>query len=210
MLVPPHREEKEYFEALGRFVESYANVEQSISGALWSFSGLKSPIARALLSGVRAEGAGQYLSRIFEVKRVKREIKQEFETINTQLLHITKVRNLLHHHETLHRKNARFVTNKRVALNRKRLRKHPISAKILKRMTDDLDKIAAHFTLLVFRNDRVSSKQLAIAKHVFARELDASWRYKPPPGRQLKSKRRKIQDGSKGPIPSAPPPASRA
>lgn len=191
--------EDRYYHELGRFIEEYAELEQAISGLLWSFAKVSTPVARAIFSGTRAEAAVQNINRILDVRKDKKEFKDNLLPLTIQLGHITAARNLIIHHET-RRKNDRVVsvTNRRVALDKKRLRERPMSTKILRRMTADLEKIIAHLILLLFRNEKMSKREIASVQHVYAEELNAAWQYKPPKDRQPKANKPKRSDQRKG------------
>jgi hypothetical protein len=195
MAHPPR--ETGYWEALGRFVETYAELEQSISGALWSFSKASPQIAKALFSGTRADAASKYINRILDSTKAKKEIKAEFNYLFSQLGHITDIRNLIIHHETVSSPRGWKISNRRIALDRKRLKERPISATILGQMSDDLEKIIAHLTLLVFRKEKSGRIQIEFVKNAYAKELASAWLYKPPsqqpPQRKRSQKRPKRQ-----------------
>jgi hypothetical protein len=207
----PTPREREYWEALGRFVEGYAELEQAMSGLLWNLTKISTPIARAVFSGVRAEAASQYINRIFEATKVEPPWRAAFQEVCSRLGPITEARNLIIHHETRRKRRSgdAVVTNKRVALNQKRLRERPMSATILDEMTADLDKIVAHLVILLWFSDGAPAGEIKFMRRVvYAEELASLWRYKPPQRPQPTAKKRRSVDRRKAQAPSIPPPAS--
>ncbi len=116
-------------------------------------------------------------------------MKEEFNFVCTQLGQIREARNLLIHYETRRGKDGipYLVTNKRIALDKKRLVEKPISATILSEMTADLEKIVGHLIVLLFRSEKASRSEIAQVKNAYAKELAAPWQYK---RRQLGSRNR--------------------
>ena len=189
--------ESGYWEALGHFVENYAEIEQAISGALWSYAKVSPQIARALFSGTRADAASKYINRILDATKAKKEIKDEFNHLFSQLGHITEARNLIIHHETIWSRRGWLVSNRRIALDRKRTKERPVSVEILNQMSQDLEKISLHLMLLVFRKERVGNTHIKLLKNVFAEELASAWLYKPP--QQQAHRRKKTHKSPKRP-----------
>src|SRR5580700_8014414 len=84
--------------ALGRFVLEFAQAERFILDALWTLGKVPDELARAAMSGVRAEAAISYINRIFEIRNVKKEEREPFPEIFGHFSAINKTRNLLLHH----------------------------------------------------------------------------------------------------------------
>ena len=75
----------EYYCALGQFVSDFSEVEQSLQIVLWHFSGVKSPIAQAVFSGVRADDAANKITRIGVAQKWSEERKAEWKAICDRL-----------------------------------------------------------------------------------------------------------------------------
>jgi hypothetical protein len=195
-----------YYEALGRFIEGYAEVEFAMGGLLWSLAKVSTPIARAIFSGTRSEEASKLINRICDIRRTPKEMREEFNFACAQLGQIREARNLVIHYETRRRRDGTpyLVTNRRIALNRKRLHERPISTAILRQMTDDLEKIVGHLIVLLYRSEKMPHREITHVKGAYAKELVAPWQYKPSPNQQQKSRRRMRKDQSKAPTPSGP------
>jgi hypothetical protein len=167
-------------------------MEQSISGVLWTFAKVPTPVARALLSGVRTDYA--LFKRALDATKTKREIVDEVKVLSDRVQQITTTRNMLVHNETVRAKGAMWITNRRIAPAKDKLRERPISTPILKQMTADVEKISAHLTLFVFQKAKVSRKELALVRSAFATELAelaASWQYIP---KQTSRRERRLSD----------------
>ncbi len=199
---PPR--EAGYWEALGRFIEAYAEIEHVISSTLWSFAKVSPPIAQAIFSGTRADAATKLINRILDGTKARKAIKEEFAFIFAQLNLITEARNLIVHYETTHIGGKWVVTNRRIALDKKRLRQQPISVSILTQMSADLEKISIHLYLLFLRNEKAKRSNISEIMHAFAQELLAPWQYKPLPNRPGKRKKRGRRGRSKVTIPTSP------
>jgi hypothetical protein len=196
----------DYHAALGRFIEQYAEAEFAMASLLWGVAKVSAPIARAIFSGVRSEGASQFIVRIFDVIDAPKEHKEEFKFITAKLKLIRDARNLVIHDETRRGRDGipYLVTNRRVALDKERLRERPMSAAILQQMTDDLEKIVGHLLLLLAQSKNAPKAEIEFIKDVYATELDAPWQYKPPLIQQPKSTRRKPQGRKKRQVPIDP------
>lgn len=180
-----------YFEALGRFIEEYAEVEQALSGLLWSVAKVSMPVARAIFSGTRSEAAGQYINRILEVTKGKKILKRDLPLMLVQLKLIREARNLIIHNETKRKRDQVVsVTNRRIALNKRALHERPMSPEILRQMTADLERITAHLIMLLFCDDKVPKRQIAMVKRAYESELNAAWQYIPPKPNPAQSKNR--------------------
>jgi hypothetical protein len=184
--------ESGYWETLGRFIEAYAELEQAVSGALWSFAKVSPQVARAIFSGTRADAASKNINRILDGSRGRQKTKRDFNYVFAQLGHVTEARNLIIHHETIFSRKGWIATNRRFAIDKKRLKERPVSVEILNQMIHDLEKMSAHLLLLVFQNEKAGRKNIKMVEQAYATELAAPWRYKPPqPQPHRRRKRRK-------------------
>jgi hypothetical protein len=203
-MADPAGSEPDYYRALGRFIEEYAEAELAMSSLLWSMARVRPEIARAIFSGTRSDAASKYINRLFDVREDSfRDLRPEFEMVSTQLGHIRDARNLIIHNETVRGSDGEpfLITNRHVALDKKRLIERPISAAILHQMTCDVKKIVAHLLMLLFTSEKTATVLLLIAK-TYAEELRASFQYKPPPVRSPKEKLQAPRDRPKGKAPS--------
>lgn len=197
--------EPDYYRALGKFIEEYAEAEFAMLSLLWSLTRVRAPIGRAIFSGTRSADATKYINRIFDVSSSRiSKLRNDFEPVAAQLGHIRDARNLIIHNETVRGKDGQplMVTNRRVALDKERLIERPISATILREMTEDLEKVTAHFILLLFRAERMPEREISVFREAYEKELRASFQYKPPPTPHMKQTKQKRPDHTKRKVPS--------
>jgi len=160
-----------YYEALGRFVDAFADVETAITLVLWHYAATPHEIARAVFSGVRVDAAIQFIRRLSNVIEIPRW--DELDGVLAQLATINSVRNdLLHYGAKGSADGTLTVTNWFRALTTDRVKSYPISPQILLDMTADLQKIILH--LQTGHTGR--HWLLPTAKMMILRE---PWRYKP-------------------------------
>jgi len=133
---------RDYHEALGAFVDTFANVETAMHIALRWHTKTTLPTARAVFSGTRPDTAAQFFNRMAEVGIIGSTEWAEFKPVIEQLMKINGARNLiLHHGATAIREGRGFVTDAVRALTFNRIKYIPISPEILRYMTRDLLKI---------------------------------------------------------------------
>jgi hypothetical protein len=178
-----------YHQALGQFLDMFSNIEAIMHLVLRYYAQTPEPIALAIFSGVRVDGAMNYVNRIIEVVPPKPELQAELKYVFEQLSIINKVRNDLVHHGASYEFDARdvaIVTNAPLALTEDRIRSIPISTQILSDLITDLQKIQTHLAIRHIEE----SKRLNPASLTYALMKDSltdAWRYKPPqPKKQSK------------------------
>jgi hypothetical protein len=186
---------KDYYTALGEFVDEFAKTENFIFWTLHVVSGIETPVFNALLSGTRARAAISYLRRIAETRDT--ELPQwltdafgQFGTINTE-------RDLiLHSGVTPTIGLALLVSNKDRAHVSRSARTIPVSAEVLERMTNDLQKISKLLSIWLMTDEIASLRamfpspkiKVSVAPDALEHVLRKSWLYKSP---QPESKDRK-------------------
>lgn len=118
---PAPEVKREYFAALGEFVHEFAHVERMTLALLWQMAGLTVPVARAILSGVRADAASNLINRILEVSPPPAPgTRADLQDVFGQLGLINSVRNsLLHLGTEFADEGTEFVTSNRfIALDK--------------------------------------------------------------------------------------------
>ena len=129
-----------YYQALGKFVDTFANVEEILFLYLYASAGVDYDAARAIFSGVRIHDAVSFIKRIAEVG--KAELSAALDDVLSQLLIINDVRNLILHHPVSGRfRKGRFIrsiSNIGRALTAERIKEMLISQRILMDMEYDL------------------------------------------------------------------------
>ena len=73
-----------YYQALGKFVDTFANVEEILFLYLYASAGVDYDAARAIFSGVRIHDAVSFIKRIAEVG--KAELSAALDDVLSQLL----------------------------------------------------------------------------------------------------------------------------
>jgi hypothetical protein len=73
-----------YLLVLGRFVALFSRVEIDLQKVLWKFAGVQAPTAQALFSGVRVDGAMQFITRIADAQNWDDTKKDELEYVFSQ------------------------------------------------------------------------------------------------------------------------------
>jgi hypothetical protein len=181
----------DYFLALGRFIDKFAQVEKELLQLMRIFCRVPENIARAVFSGVRTDAATGYMTRVLTVQllhpRVDQIIRKDVQYIFTQLGHINAARNSIVHYGTEFNETGYLTSNRAVALTVDRIRETPVSADIIAAMTFDLEKIGWHLRRLTIWY--VAETQLPNLEKDGATFLRASWRYKPPRPASQRDKR---------------------
>lgn len=204
MFPRPQNPDVAYYEALGEFIDEFAKVEAALHLTLWRYAKTPAPIAQAVFSGVRVDGAISFINRIFEVADHSDEAKADLGHIFKQLKLINDARNLIIHYGSVPVPNmlvGRVSTNALVALTEERLRSIPASARFLDDMTSDLRKIQMHLIVNHFVREPgvpppYTEDELAL--------LTAAWRHRPPP-----PKRRRSKTPDRSPTQPPPPESSQ-
>lgn len=189
-----------YYLALGRFVHRFTLAELAAHAALAHHAKLIDPVSRALLSGVRVDATGNYLSRLHLVKQISDDNWNDLKSLFDQLGIINKFRNdIIHHGAAFVAEGRGIVSNAAKALTDERITKFQVSPEILDDMTADLRQIFARL------HTRHTGRPILKGKHPeLEKLLQAPWRYKqqptPPPQSQKPSSRAR----TKPQVPRAP------
>jgi hypothetical protein len=138
----PEQEAGNYY-ALGKFIDLFAAVEETLFGYLRALAGLDPDTGRAILSGVRAHDSVTFVKRIAEVKSIT--LPAHMEDVLSHFLKINDARNLILHHSGVGRFRegdfGRIVSNVERALTAERTKEIWVSEKVLLNMWDDLATI---------------------------------------------------------------------
>ena len=164
-----------YWAALGRFVASFAALENQIQLTLRHYTGVTDPIAQAVFSGVKAETGIGFIKRLHEALMVPDE---DCEMLNHAALHLGKIRrirnDLLHYGATYDTGGVFIISNRLVALTEKRIIETKITAGILDNMSYDLGMIEMRLFWLTFD----AKKRQRYSKGA-NQVLTAAWLYRP-------------------------------
>jgi hypothetical protein len=165
-----------YLIALGRFVSLFSQIEANLQSALWRFAKVPTPTAQAIFSGIRTDGAMQYIRRIADAEQWSKEKKAELEQVFAKLGAINKLRNdLLHYGATMQEPNVWTITNKMFAHTPEKIQEIKITPAILEDATADLIKVLFHLIIMGW-GDEMEPQM----RDVFNPVLRRAWQYKSP------------------------------
>jgi hypothetical protein len=183
LLGKPDKETDEYLQALGTFIQGFADTELALQEALWRLARLKPPIAQAVLSGVRTEAAISLINRIADAKSWSNKRKAQFKHVFDQLQAINRLRNdILHHGSHLQKDGTWLSTNQKFVHVLAKTRRVTVTKTGLEQATGDLFEIRCRLVLLLHPSKK--------AREVFSKVLTPAWRYKSAPqGRKARMNR---------------------
>jgi hypothetical protein len=123
---------REYHEALGEFISVFSEVETNLLSALWHLAGVKPPIAQAVLTGIKVEGAIGLINRLADAENWSEARKASFKKFSDQLGLINKLRNdILHNGSNWTSSQTWTVTNRHSAHVPSRIRSYPVTSGLL-------------------------------------------------------------------------------
>jgi hypothetical protein len=165
--------------ALGKFVAKFSETEALLQTSLWELTGLKSPMAQSVLSGVRTDGAMQYINRIGVAEKWSKARLEAKQHVFDQLGHINKLRNnILHYGAQLEGPDTWRVSNEGFVHTPENISSTVISPKTLKAAESDLDQIdMLLLDMIIAARPRPTIPDEAEA-YEDARKY--AWQYKPP------------------------------
>lgn len=169
-LLGPKRQS--FWEALGRFIETFALLEGCMFILLQQRTGVTVEIARAIFSGTRIDAAMNTIRRMNEASSGER-IDPYLEEAFLKVAELLSARNDIVHLGPLFGDDyERFVTNGLKALTPKKIKHQIFSSETLQMMTHDAYKAATH--ILASLNDVRLKEIPPYMKQVLERE----WLYK--------------------------------
>ncbi|MBM3530148.1 MAG: hypothetical protein FJX62_18855 [Alphaproteobacteria bacterium] len=162
---------RDYYEALGRFVDKFSRVEAAITRTLWHYAKTSPEIAKIVFSGAKLDSSTQYIKQIAKATNVRQELRDDLDDVFQQLGIINGVRNGVVHY------GAEFVAEGNAIVSDALKAKgepysFPISPDALNDMTADLDKIIAHLKTQHLNDHRSYT--------ILGNPMHSSWRYKHP------------------------------
>jgi hypothetical protein len=165
-----------YYEALGRFIAMFAEVETAVTQTLWLYAGTRPTIAKVVFAGAKIDISLTYIKQLAEAVDAPQEARADLEYILQQLGIINGVRNaVLHYGATSIAEGNAVVSNALRAKSEPTV--FPISPTALDEMTFDLRKIIYH---LHYRHMGRQGPRGDYGKAVLDGALSAAWRYKHP------------------------------
>jgi hypothetical protein len=186
---------RDYHEALGRFMDTYARAEHACRLVLQHYAKLSPEAARALLSGVRTDEGRSQIKRLADIAFMPKADWADIEPTLQQLGIINKARNLIMHHgATEVAEGQGNVSDVATALLPERVSSFPISPTILAQMTADLEKIIIH---LRAQHSGLGEIKPKILRDGIDARLAEPWQYMPPPSLQAGSNKQEKTDQPK-------------
>jgi len=128
--------------ALGQFVAKFSETEALIQTTLWELAGVEPPTAQAVFSGIRTDGAMQYINRIAAAQNWPQPRADLALYAFAQLVPINKLRNnILHYGAQLVGPDSWRISNENFVHVPKNISSSVISPASLKQAQADLDEI---------------------------------------------------------------------
>lgn len=176
----------EYYSALGRFIDMFAQVEIAVNFTLWHYSKTSTDIAKIIFSGDRVDSSSQYIKQIAEATGARRELRDDLKHIFDQLGVISGNRNhIVHYGAQSIADGEGMVSNAFKAKGDPK--EFPISPTALNEMTADLRKISFHLRYVHYSGINLHMNCHAGGLDNLNEILRAPWRYKYPLQSQKKS-----------------------
>lgn len=181
--------EQAYYEALGRFVQMFAEVERVMAQTLWHYAGTKQNVAKIVFAGTQSDTAANYIKAVAKTTGVNEESNQDLENILQQFGIIRGARN-----DILHYGATSIAEGKGIVSNAWKAKTEPtifaISAESLQHMESDLRKIIAH---LGYRHLGRPRPRGALGQFALEQALQRPWHYKHRAQPKLQTKTVKSQ-----------------
>lgn len=100
-----------YWQALGHFIEAFANAEVAMFSLLAFYAKVQIKAARALFSGTRVDASIKLIRRMIATDLPAEERQKEIELAFSQLTAITDARNDIIHYGSFVTTEGRMTTN---------------------------------------------------------------------------------------------------
>jgi len=179
-------DDPKYWEALGRFIETFGLTEVVIFNYLFTHASVPRRTAIALLGGAHADQLGDLIRRVWVSVEPEGKIREIIDKCLVQLKLINNVRgNLAHFPSFVHSEKGRITTNISRYLSTKHLKEFRISPEILATIVHDLQLIQKR----VVYATAITAGQSFLREHPNAiLVLEGAWRYMPPEDQPEKPK----------------------
>ena len=173
---------REYYEALGRFVDMFSRVEAAATLTLWHYAKTSPEIAKVIFAGTRVDLGSKFIKQIAAATNIAQDLQDDLADVLQQLGIILKVRNEVLHYGA----EPESVASGRAIISDALKAKgqpstFPISPTILDQLTADLQKIIGHLDI---RHLGRTKGYTILGDPTFA-----PWRYKHPVATNTRSKK---------------------
>jgi hypothetical protein len=171
----------EYYQALGHFISDFSEIEQALQLTLWRLTGVDTPMAKAVFSGVRSEEATNKITRIKDAQKWPKKRCDEWEEISSRVGVLRKLRNdILHYGANWVAPGTWISSNADFVHLPDRTRSRQVTITDLRNAAHDTKKLSMHLFVFLFADEMTIP---SLQKHDPV--LKSAWRYKPrPPKRQ--------------------------
>lgn len=167
---------RSYYEALGRFIDMFSQVETAITLTLRLYAKTSTEIAKVLFSGVKIELGSTHIKQLAAATNVAQKDQDDLSDVLQQLGIINGVRNGI-----IHFGASAIAEGKGVVSNALKAKTEPvvfpISPEALEEMTADLKKIAYHLNYNHLKRDQPKG---AFGIDHLSTVLRSPWLYKYP------------------------------
>lgn len=177
------QQQEQYFLALGRFTNAFAQVESSLKSFFAELLKIDAHTANAAFGGQRMKPTMDAIRRLHERRNI--DLDDLYAPVANQLGQILRARDGIIHWGARNIDNAdAIVTNARYAHVESAVRSFPISPEILDRMTDDAESIDHRLQLATLRS-KIGNNSFV---DLFGEIEQPTWRYshQPQPNRLTK------------------------
>ena len=89
---------REYYEALGRFVDMFARAETAVALTLWHYAKTAPAIAKIVFAGTKTDLSSTYIRQIAQATGVSQKLRDDLEDVLQQLGIINRARNAVLHY----------------------------------------------------------------------------------------------------------------
>lgn len=179
---------EEYYSALGRFIDMFAQVETAVTFTLWHYAKTPPDIGKIVFASAKIEVSSTFIKQLAAATGTPKELLDDLEYILQQLAIINGNRNhIVHYGASAIAEGQGFVTNAFKAKGEPVT--FPISPIALEEMTHDLRKISFH---LRYRHYSGAHVRNGPGQEILQEVLRVPWRYKHPP--QPKGSAKKAAD----------------
>jgi len=199
-LINPPSNDKTHYEALGRFLATFANAEGGVHIIARKLSGLSDDKARILFGGMRLADITDRIRGIIQLDgndKLTVEMRSDIESCLDQLALISSRRHNLVHRGATYFSGGLISGNSLIAKTLASIESEIISELILNEMQSDCGVIFLRLSYVAEGSDQNAEWLLALRQR--------PWRYKPPPPN---NKNQRLHAGLESP--KRRPPSSRA
>ena len=165
-----------YYEALGRFIDTFARVETIVTHTLWAYAKTSPQIAKVIFAGARIDIGSHYIKQLAEATNAPQDKRDDLAYVLQQLGIVSGVRNqILHYGASGVAEGNAMVSDALRAKGEPNV--FPISPELLSDMRADLSKIIIH---LAYRHLGRPMPRGEIGRTLIDAVLKHPWQYKHP------------------------------